>query len=923
MSHIAQPDDILADRFRIVRWIADGGMGEVYEAEDRILDERVALKLLNHRSVNDERAVRRFQREIQLSRRVTHPNVCRLFDVFQHVPDSGRPNDRPLTFVTMELLDGETLSEYLRLRGPLNPDEALPLARQMAEALSAAHGAGIVHRDFKASNVMLARQGGAGETRRVVVTDFGLARAITRAETEQASLTGEFRVVGTPAYMAPEQIRGRDATPTSDVYSFGVVLFEMVTGRRPFTAANPLALLAKRNSEGTPEAREFRPDLDPVWNEVIAHCLEDDPESRFRTPEEVIAALDAPNLKSESITTSHQQTTELHRPAAHRPRNLALAAGLVLTAVLGWWASRVLAPPPDPPAPEPPHSAPYGDFVPVQWTTDPGLELDPAFSPDGRVLVYSIAVETHFELHARHLDQNGAAIRLTTEGQAFEPAWTPDDEIIYHDAERGGLWLLAAPRTASGEFEAEPPRTRRLTTFGSQPAVSPDGRRLVFQSASAPLLSSSAIPALSTLWSLDLDAGDAALPRRLTETGRPAGAHGSPALSPDGRHVAFVANSRGEARIWIVPAAGGEPMPLVSEPRQAFDPVFAADGRELFFAGATRQVSGLWRIALDPRTGAALGAPEELVNLGVAAIRRPTLSIEGKLAYTALVTTSHLWALPLDPTTARPNGSPRPLTRGGGRHSRPAFSPDGDRIAFDRRRLGTRADLWIGTSEGEDLRRITNDPSDNSLPSWMPDGDELAFVTEHAGRRSLFAVDIATKRRRPLVELPDDSGWAVLSPDGAHVAYHARGEGGSLRLRLHDLNDGGDRRLVPGDDSWMAFPRFSGDGEWLAFQAERDDGRQVMAVPTAGGEPVQLTREAGQSWPYSFAPDHDKIAFAAQREGRWSLRWVSRASGREETLIEPEPLHVYVRYPSWSPRGDRLIYERAETGGDIWIVGGE
>jgi eukaryotic-like serine/threonine-protein kinase len=269
------PGDFVGNRYRVVRFVARGGMGEVYEAEDLELRGRVALKTIHAAAADEPGAVERFKREIQLARRVTHPNVCRIFDVGYHELAPERP---PLAFLTMELLEGETLAARLRRAGRLAPPAALAIARQLAEALAAAHEAGVVHRDFKPENVFLV-PGREGE--RAVITDFGIARP-GGEERLGATLTSDGNVIGTPAYMAPEQVEGGKITPAADQYAFGVVLFEMVTGELPFRGDGPLATAARRLTEPPPTPRRYAPELDARWESVILRCLERRPEDRFR-----------------------------------------------------------------------------------------------------------------------------------------------------------------------------------------------------------------------------------------------------------------------------------------------------------------------------------------------------------------------------------------------------------------------------------------------------------------------------------------------------------------------------------------------------------------------------------------------------------------------------------------------------------------
>ncbi len=273
--HTFLPRQMVADRFRIVRFLAEGGMGEVYEAHDTELDERVALKTIRQTILDDDEAERRFVRESQLARKVTHPNVCRIHDVFDHVVQSGNHEAR-IRCLTMELLPGETLAQRLRRGGRLSAARTLPIARQIAEALKAAHDVGVVHRDLKPDNVILAARNGE---LRAVVTDFGLARTnkalehlpasarldllwmlhglqadshaskgalarlARRARRQMAALglvsehdgqlTELGRIMGTPAYMSPEKARGDRVDHRSDIWSFGVVFYEMLTGQLP------------------------------------------------------------------------------------------------------------------------------------------------------------------------------------------------------------------------------------------------------------------------------------------------------------------------------------------------------------------------------------------------------------------------------------------------------------------------------------------------------------------------------------------------------------------------------------------------------------------------------------------------------------------------------------------------------------------
>ncbi len=283
-SSLLQEGELLAGRYRIAKIIGKGGMGEVYQAEDLELHAGVAIKVVLPEIAERPEVIERFRREVHLARKVTHPNVCRIFDLGYHVVGPGKK----ITFLTMELLPGESLASRIARAGPMTPAEALPLVRQMAAALAAAHQAGVVHRDFKSANVML--------TPDAKITDFGIARSLSADDAILKTVTSTGAVCGTPAYMAPEQLQGREVTPATDIYALGLVIFEMVTGTLPFTGDTPWLVLFKRLHERPVFPRERARKLGSRWEAVIMKCLERDPAARFAGATEVADALagDAP-----------------------------------------------------------------------------------------------------------------------------------------------------------------------------------------------------------------------------------------------------------------------------------------------------------------------------------------------------------------------------------------------------------------------------------------------------------------------------------------------------------------------------------------------------------------------------------------------------------------------------------------------------
>jgi serine/threonine protein kinase/tetratricopeptide (TPR) repeat protein len=313
--------EIVARRFQIVRFIAQGGMGEVYEAFDIELKQKVALKTIRSAFMTDTNALERFRKEIVVAKRVTHPNVCRTFDLFRH--EAAIKGQSDVLVVSMELLAGTTLDQLLKEKGKLTADEALPLVKQMVAGLAAAHEAGVVHRDFKTNNVMLVPPASGSGSMRLVVSDFGLAHSLDAGE---FVLTQTGEMLGTPAFMAPEQVTGKEITPATDIYSLGVVMYEMVTGRLPFEGKNWREVAFQRLEVTPPVANSLQPDLDETWSKTIQKCMQVAPTDRFGSVTEVERALVGeikPTIPADSARSQKFK------------RLLVGAAGMLLVATIG------------------------------------------------------------------------------------------------------------------------------------------------------------------------------------------------------------------------------------------------------------------------------------------------------------------------------------------------------------------------------------------------------------------------------------------------------------------------------------------------------------------------------------------------------------------------------------------------------------
>jgi Tol biopolymer transport system component/DNA-binding winged helix-turn-helix (wHTH) protein len=566
---------------------------------------------------------------------------------------------------------------------------------------------------------------------------------------------------------------------------------------------------------------------------------------------------------------------------------------------------------------------------PTQATVSPRLDAFPALAPDGRTLAYASVRNGGFEIVAKSLAAGSREVPLTSDGQQnVQPAWSPDGEYVaYHSVRRGGIWIIAA-------LGGVP---RQVTEFGSAPAWSPDGRRIAFQSHPladiAPSAFSANVP--STIWTVGRDGSDL---RRLTVSTNPLGGHGSPAWSPDGRRIVFTTYSAAPSRLWSVEASGGSPSLLVEARVSIHDPVFAPDGSAVYYATGGPYVV---RVPLSVDTGLPQGEPVALSTPGIPTARYLSISGDGRrIAMAALSLKSNLWSVSVSPASGAAVAPPVALTDDTSRRkTTPAFSPDGEWIAYGGSRAGAGSDIWvINARDGRTQPVTTGDPTtgkdagSNYRPSWFPDSARVAFLANDGVRTTYQVADLTSRRAQPLmpVRVLAPPGGAVnsgpnpvidyrLSPDGRDVAFSKiDARSGMPRLYVTPLGGGGTRALGAGDQA-ESYPAWSPDGQWIASEVRTDRGSVVGLRPSSGGPLRLLTSGPGESWVHGWAPDNDRVLFAGLRGGVWNVWWVSRSTGREKQVTRYAGVDGFVRYPTWSPRGDRIVYELAEVRGNIWM----
>jgi tRNA A-37 threonylcarbamoyl transferase component Bud32 len=330
--------ELIANRYCIERFLARGGMGEVYAVRDEVLDEQVALKTLRA-DPSDDKAIRRLKSEAMLSRRIGHANVCRIFDFGEHAISARET----ICFLTMELVKGETLGARLRRSGPLPVELVGMVLRQILGGLAEAHALGIMHRDLKSDNIMLREPTAAGMAIDAVVMDFGLA---LRVDADERLTSDTHALIGSAAYMSPEQVEGQRLTPATDVYALGVILFEMLTGQLPFRAATPVATALQRLHNTAPQPSSLRPELDPYWDRLVLRCLQRAADQRFGSAREVLSVLERPGALHElDSITAVAATLQAPRSRAAGFRVLAIGGGVAAVASLWIMAALPRRPP--------------------------------------------------------------------------------------------------------------------------------------------------------------------------------------------------------------------------------------------------------------------------------------------------------------------------------------------------------------------------------------------------------------------------------------------------------------------------------------------------------------------------------------------------------------------------------------------------
>jgi Tol biopolymer transport system component len=859
--------------YQILSRLGSGGMGDVYVAEDTRLHRKVALKVVHAPDASDVSRSARFLREAHAVAALNHPNIVTIHSV----EEAGG-----IHFLTMELVEGKTLEEVIP-RGGLPLHELMPLAVALTDAVGAAHSKGITHRDLKPANVMVT------PNRRLKVLDFGLARleqpdrSVDRSATMlPTQLTAEGRILGTVAYMSPEQAEGRPIDHRSDLFSIGIILYQMATGRRPFTGETSMSTLAAIIRDTPPLATDIRPDLPRELARVVGRCLEKDPARRYPNADALLA--DLQSLQAAVV----RDAPSLTRGSPRSPRALrraavatAVLAAAIAAIVAGWRVVRTPAP------------STGVDVTFSQLTSQSGAESWPSLSPDGKWFVYSSTASGNADIYLQSVGGT-LAINLTKDAaNDTQPTFSPDGDRVAFRSDRGGGGLFVMERT--GE------RVRRLTDSGYNPDWSPTGDEVVY--ADEAVITPLDRWGFSALHAVNVASGA----RRLIVKGDAV----QPSWSPHGHRIAYWGLRVGGQRdIWTVPAGGGTALAVTNDAAIDWNPIWSADGRYLYFLSNRGGSMNLWRVPIDEQSGTVQRAPEP-VTIPSTNLQHVRMGKDGShLVYATELGTSNLQRVSFDAVKGAVEGEPQWITRGSNYYNWPSASRDGQWLAFSTQRR--QEDIYISRSDGSDVRQLTNDVARDRRPRWSPDGSRIVFFSD---RNGVYSTWLINPDGANLVRVSD--GVPAIHPDwhpdGQHVVAS---DILSSVTRTFDVTKPMPQQgeLLPawhGPDPFESLG-WSPDGEYLVGDLARDRGGIVIYSAR--------TRQYEQLSEFGFEAiwlnDSRRLIFVNQGKGTLFLLDIRTKAAREILSVGPDD----IRTAALSPDGQHLYLARPVADGDVWMA---
>ena len=867
--------------YRVTEKIGEGGMGAVYKALDTHLDRPVAIKVLPPDKVSDLERKQRFIQEAKAASALRHPNIVVIHDV---------ASDHGLDFIVMELVEGQSLDLLIGRRG-LKVAEALGFSVQIADGLAKAHAAGIVHRDLKPTNLMVTNEG------LVKILDFGLAKLTEDASGAEAGRTmtlgheerprtEEGYILGTAAYMSPEQAEGKKVDARSDIFSFGTVLYEMLTGRRAFARESRIKTLAAVLNEEPKPATAVNGSLPAELERVLARCLRKDPQRRWQTMSDLKVALQDLKEDSESGKLSAPAIT-----AGRRGRRTAVfaAAAFVLVLVAAAAVLKLFILKPEAPV----------EYEITPLTFDSGMTASSAISPDGSLMAYASDREGdgNLDIWVQQVS-GGKPLRLTNHpADDWFPSFSPDGSQIAFRSERdgGGIYIIDA-LAVGGE-------PRRIADRGFNPRFSPDGRWIAFV----------VIPASLELgqYKTYVVSPKGGEPRRIL------GdflfgfiVHGAALVwSPDGKEVLFRGRRADDPRSvdwWVVPIDQGEP--VRTHAIENLDlrtivqfPVGWVGDRVYFVSGTTIEGVNLFSAGIDPKDRTITG-PARTITTGPGMKVFPSVMRNGGIFFTEMTVAMNAWSIAARPDEVQLPAGPQKLTQDLMQNFDPAISLDGAAAAFSAFGGAQAARYEVRVKDlrsGQETKIPVQGTAVSQFPRLSPDGSLLAYRDVVDGRAKTFVVAPGSAAARVLCE-----GCFVLGffPGNGAVLVRTK----PAELEKMDLKTGERTVVLSSPQDIIEDACLSPDGNWIAWLAGEPDGRAAIRISPA------TTRPAGSQDTITIAEaDHYLGPPAWSPNGRW-LYYLSEKDGR--CAIFARELDPRTK----APVGDgRLVF--ASTESRLWL----
>jgi Tol biopolymer transport system component len=869
---MALPTGVRVGVYEVVAPLGAGGMGEVYRARDTSLDRDVALKILPEFFATDPDRLMRFEREAKTLASLNHPHIAQIYGIAES------PGLRALV---MELVEGEDLSSVIAGR-PMPLDEALAVARQIAEALEAAHEAGIVHRDLKPANVKVRADG------TVKVLDFGLAKGMALADSAATmtspAVTQMGVILGTAAYMAPEQARGKAVDRRADIWSFGCVLYELLAGRPPFEGENTTDVFAAIVTRD-PDWTALPASVPQPVRQLLRRCLDRDPRTRLRDIGEARIALEPGDRASADTAVISGAAAERAGGRLRTPYWLLL---LVAAAAGGFLAAEFV---------KQPQPAPLQTAF-RQLTEEPGLERQPTISPDGRTVVYVSEKRGKSDLYSLRVGgRNAVLLTPDSPDDDYAPAFSPDGNRIAFRSDRGsgGIYVMEA----TGES------VRRIADFGFDPQWSPDGNEIVV--ADERVFDPMSRAMHSRIWALRVSDGQKRLVADVDGVG--------PHWSPGGRRIVFWGvrrDRRSERDIFSVAADGSEaeaPVPLTDDDAVDWSPTWSPDGRFVYFASSRGGTMNLWRIGIDEATGLAAGGPEPITTPNAWSGDFDVAADGQTVVFSDLDERTAIFVAGFDPAQGGIAAPGRQVYQGRAINSID-LSRDGKTIA-----LSQRGQPWeaLGTirADGSGWARLTDDDFYHRLPTWSPDGTRLLFYMNR-GHSRLWSTR------------PDGSDYAEIAvPDDLHTGVYPVWSADGQRIAaafdqgvaVLDVSTSPARVLArfPPDIDFRPYS-WSPDGRTIAGAARYAMRDQIVLLDLRE-QTRRVVADEGSS--PAWLPDGRRLLFS----GLTHLSLLDVTTGRVEALVPmPRLYDQWGRTVALSADGRTLAYLQSQSEGDVWMM---